>query len=187
MIQVEIYFDIEKVINIYKNSQETKKLNHKIQLFQNDALILIGDHGSGKTTYLKILSNLIIVSENNLSNSCRKILKKQKNLLKKIEIESNEETFFPYLTVKEHISLFYSLIKSTNKEECIPFNKLTRYFELGKFQNLFPYQLSHGMKKALSLACIFIGNPKIILLDNPTAGMDLIMRKSILEKIKEIK
>lgn len=91
------------------------------------------------------------------------------------------DALFEYLTIREHLQLFYSLL-TTNMSSSEIEAKITCDLEqlnLFEHENKYVYQLSGGMKRRLMLSLAFIGNPKILLLDEPTSGCDSHTRELI--------
>ena len=153
---------------------------------------IIGETGSGKSTLLQTIGVL-------LKNKTGDILWKNKNLSSKEHLKDYRENYgymFQYTekqffnsTIKEEI--IYSLVKRKISPEEIE-KKLDEILELLKLSKDIltrsPYEVSGGQKRFIALASILITSPKILLLDEPTAGLDIENKKlffTILDKLKK--
>ena len=132
-------------------------------------------NGSGKTTLLKILKKISLPDHG-------KIIFSSEINEKDISLQaSNENTFFPRLTARENLEFFLGM-KGYSLEESY---KLFGAFCLSKdILNSRFFNLSLGEKKKLSLIRAFIGQPKIILLDEPTVSLDIPSRAGLIRIIK---
>ena len=152
---------------------------------------IIGKTGSGKSTFLQTIGFLL----NNIQGEIlwRGInLSDYKNLKKFREtigymFQYTEKQFFNN-TVKEEIE--YSLIKRNMQREEID-KKVNEILELLKLSNEIlnksPYEISGGQKRFVALASILVNSPKVLLLDEPTAGLDLENKKIFFEILNNLK
>ena len=148
----------------YDGREVLKDISLKIR--KGEMIILYGRNASGKTTLIKIISNIEYFSKGNLTNF--KALK--------IGISLEDNYFEDELTVKENL-FFYAKIKgiSLNNNQ----QEIMDRFELTDFCDKEFYKISGGNRKKLSLACAFLGKNDLIILDEPTMGIDSIVKKEI--------
>lgn len=153
----------------------------------NEIFALLGVNGAGKTTTIKMMTGLTDITDgeifyNNLS------VKKDLNKLKEfINISPQESAIADNLTVKENI-LFISEIYGIEKQQALEKTKeIISLFELNSVENKKAKNLSGGMKRRLSIAMALVTNPKVLFLDEPTLGLDVIARSQLWELIKNLK
>jgi phospholipid/cholesterol/gamma-HCH transport system ATP-binding protein len=154
--------------------------------------VILGSSGAGKSTILKIILGLlkvdtgeVLVNGVNITNCSEKELLVVR---RKMAIVFQGNALFDSLTVEENAAFF---LKEKND---FPQNKIKEkvkealsFVNLSGDENLYPDQLSGGMKKRLAIARALALDPKIILFDEPTTGLDPINAKSVLNLIKKMK
>ncbi|MBI5391769.1 ABC transporter ATP-binding protein [Candidatus Woesearchaeota archaeon] len=147
---------------------------------------VIGKSGCGKTTLLNILVGFLNPTEGKVfykGSELRKILKAAEY---NFGFSSQDTSFYKKLNVKENMVYFgrlYGLDKSTIRERT---KELLKLFNLEEAKFTLGEELSSGMQKRLDIACALIHKPEILILDEPTADLDPIMRKEILMQIKKV-
>ena len=102
-----------------------------------------------------------------------------------LNVSPQETAIAPNLTVKENLEFMAGVYQITNKEEKI--NELIKQFKLEEILNKRAKTLSGGWQRRLSIAISLINNPKILFLDEPTLGLDVIARKELWKVINELK
>ena len=145
--------------------------------------------GAGKSTLISCISGLTSITSGNawiLGKNINSLISQE--MKKMIGICGQYDVLFPLLTVKEHLE-FYARLKGISKKNINNhvLNMIDK-IDLRDRMNYLPNQLSGGMKRKLSLAIAFIGDSKIILLDECTNGMDVKSRRlawDIIEKEKK--
>lgn len=170
----------------------TKKYNDKIVLNNitldikdNELFALLGMNGAGKTTMLKILSTLILPTSGKLKINGLDIKDDILKIKEIINISPQETAIALNLTVKENLDFIAGIYRISNKYEKI--NELVNKFNLNDILNQKCKTLSGGQKRKLSIALSLINNPKVLFLDEPTLGLDVIARKELWNIIKELK
>ena len=132
----------------------------------------LGINGSGKTTTFKCLSNEILPSSGTIYIDNKEITSNFNKIRSLIGYCPQFDAIFDYLTVYENLE-FYGLIKGAKKDKIDNIiNTLIEEMNLSKFKNKVSGTLSGGNKRKLSVAIALICNPPIILLDEPSTGMD---------------
>ena len=147
---------------------------------------LIGKNGAGKTTIMKILCGLIYPTKGRIQigNKCF-----ENSLVKcgyKIGNILETPAFFPYLTARDNLE-YYRIQKGIPEKECV--DELLRFVSLSETGNKKFKTFSLGMKQRLGFAYALMNNPDILILDEPTNGLDpqgiIDFRKTILKLAKE--
>lgn len=168
--------------------------NFSCKLYKGQIFCLLGHNGAGKTTLIKILSgmeDIYIPSSSSSSNKAigiktnAKIFFEHENLIDNREylfnilgLCSQDDIIFQDLTVQEHLEIM-SELKSKSQIDYSEINNLLVKLDLREKQFSIAKTLSGGQKRKLCIAMALIGNSKIILLDEPTSGMDVQAKRNL--------
>ncbi len=155
-------------------------------LHEGEIFGLIGPSGGGKTTLLKILNGILIPDSGKVFFNSRNIFKNLRKFRMKIGFSSQENTLFDELTIQENAFYFSRLYQVPRKYFKNRFFDLISLLGLQGFENTSINQLSGGMKKRANLLVSLIHKPHLLILDEPTAGLDSLLRNSLWEYIKKI-
>ena len=154
-----------------------------LQIAEGELMGLVGPSGAGKSTILKILLGI----QNKDSGKIYFRGKKVKNLKKfrsHIGYCTQENAFYSKLTVKENLIFFGRIYGVKNKELKVRTKNLISLMKLP--EKRVAESLSGGMKRRLDLAISLIHNPPFVILDEPTTGLDPVLRSEIWELIRRI-
>ncbi len=176
--------EIIKVNNVNKYYKQLRALNN-VSLSINDGELygLLGVNGAGKTTLLKILSGLTNASSGEFIVSGYN--QNQMNEIKRlIDISPQETAIAKNLTVMENLKFFQELYDQNDNDYL---NQIINDLGLGDVVNQRAKTLSGGYQRRLSIALGLISKPKILLLDEPTLGLDVIARRELWNIIKKFK
>ena len=175
-----------------KTKKLTKRFKEKIavneldlEIKQGELFALLGTNGAGKTTTIKMLSGLIMPTSGNIiinSMDMKKDIFKIKEIL---NISPQETAIAPNLTVKENLEFMAGVYEVKDKDKKI--NELIKQFKLDEILNKKAKTLSGGWQRKVSIAISLINDPKILFLDEPTLGLDVIARKELWKVINELK
>ena len=178
-----IAIDIKNLSKKYHDIEAVKNLN--LQIKEGELFSLLGVNGAGKTTTIKMLSGLILPTSGEI-NFFDKSLKENKYEIKSIlNISPQETAIASNLTVLENLEFMAGIYKIKDKNKKI--DELVKLFKLESVLNRYTKNLSGGYQRKLSLAISLINEPKVLFLDEPTLGLDVISRKelwNILDKLK---
>jgi len=165
----------EKLVKIYKGKTEVRAIDD-ISFSINDAEIvgLLGPNGAGKTTTIKSLCCLINPSSGKIWIDGIDVTKNPYFAYNKIAsvLEGNRNIYWR-LTVKENLIFFAGLMGYSYKYQKDQINELINIFKLKEKTNTEARFLSRGMQQKLAIACALIKDTEIILLDEPTLGLDV--------------
>jgi ABC-2 type transport system ATP-binding protein len=154
---------------------------------KGDIMGLVGSDGAGKTTLLRMVSTLLSPSRGSILINGLDIVKNRKKVKELIGYMPQRFGLYQDLSVSENIDFFMEIYGITGKERI---RRKERY--LG-FSNLLPFidrragDLSGGMKQKLGLACVLSHEPLVLILDEPTNGVDPVSRMEFWEILKEMK
>tara|TARA_B100001027_G_scaffold216899_1_gene194944 strand:- start:14111 stop:14842 length:732 start_codon:yes stop_codon:yes gene_type:complete len=164
MIKLEVK-DLHKK---FKDVEAVKKINFKIN--QNETLALLGPNGCGKTTTIGMLLGLITPSSGQIFINNKELNYKNHQFLDTMNFASPYVELPKKLSVIENLRVYGKMYLIKNLEEKI--SNLIEALNLKSFQNKKTGELSSGQKNRVSLAKSLINDPKILLLDEPTASLD---------------
>ena len=131
---------------------------------------LVGPNGAGKTTTLRCLAGIIPPTSGAIRIDGHDLSKAPVKAKQGLAFLPDEPKLFEYLTVREHLNLTARIYGVTDWE--VRAQTLLRELELTDKDQALPSELSRGMKQKLSIACGFLHDPKLILLDEPLTGLD---------------
>lgn len=140
---------------------------------------LLGPNGSGKTTTIKIICGVLRATKGYVEVLGKDVSKYPEQVKQNIGYVSQKFSLYEDLTIVENIE-FYGAIYGLSKDEIEEKKaKLLKFFGFEGREKSLVGTLSGGMKQKLAFACATLHNPQILILDEPTAGVDPISRKSI--------
>ena len=175
-----------KLVNVSKNFDELKAVNNfNGELFSNEIFCLLGHNGAGKSTTINMISGVFPPDEGDIFLNGISLITNKEYLYENIGLCQQEDIFFDYLTVEEHLEYMCKIKGSEVNHQEI--NELITKIELLPKKDALCSTLSGGQKRKLCIALALIGNSKIILLDEPTSGMDVMARRSLWEFLKNYK
>ena len=163
--------NLVEVKNIKKNygkNEAVKGISFSIN--ENEILGLLGPNGSGKTTTIGMLLGLLKPTSGEIFINGQKLEGNRIEILEQINFISPYIELPKKLTVKQNLTVYGKLYKINNINERIEF--LSEKLRLGGLLNSITGELSSGQKNRVSLAKALINEPKVLLLDEPTASLD---------------
>lgn len=146
---------------------------------------LLGANGSGKTTTFNMLSGLLKPSSGEVK-IFGKDIKKYRGFRRDIGFVTQHDSFYETLTVKENLEFFASQFGVGRQEKKERVKKLLEQTRLAAKSETLASKLSGGMKKRLNMGCSLVHDPRILFLDEPTVGLDPVMRRQIWKVIQEL-
>ncbi|MBI5808778.1 MAG: ATP-binding cassette domain-containing protein [Ignavibacteriales bacterium] len=154
--------------------------------------IVLGPSGAGKSSILKIILGLWVPDSGEVlfegRNVCKMTNDEILQLRKKVGMVFQGNALFDSLTVAENILYFLPDKKKLSENELqLKIEELLSFVNLSGTENLYPEELSGGMKKRVAIARALAFNPQVVLFDEPTTGLDPINTESVLELIEKLK
>ena len=173
----------ENLTKKYKDKIAVNGINLKIE--QGELFALLGTNGAGKTTTIKMLSTLILPTDGTIEINGLDIVKDRQKIKELLNVSPQETAIAPNLSVKENLEFMAGVYQISKKQEKI--DELIKMFKLDEVLNQKAKTLSGGWQRKVSIALSLINEPKILFLDEPTLGLDVIARKELWTAIENLK
>lgn len=169
---------------LYKDNRAVDGLDLEIQ--PGELFGLVGPDGAGKTTTLRLLAGLLFISEGSATIADCDLKTQPEAIKKQIGYMAQEFSLYAKLSVLENLNFFAELYDVPRKERQERTERLLDFAGLSEFKKRRAVHLSGGMQKKLALACTLIHQPPILLLDEPTTGVDPVSRREFWNILTEL-
>ena len=179
---------VENLTKIYSNSKskkENKALNNlTFEVKEGEVFGLLGPNGAGKTTFLSILGGTVIKSSGNVNVWGFDLNKNPRQVRASIGIVPQEVNLDAFFSPKKLLELQAGLY-GIKKEDRIT-DLILKMVALEDKANAYSRSLSGGMKRRLLIAKAMVHQPPILILDEPTAGVDVELRNNLWNNVKQL-
>ena len=169
----------------YKDATAVNQLNLQIQ--QGELFSLLGVNGAGKTTAIKMLSCLTRPTSGDAFLEGKSICKEVSAVKAMIGVSPQETAVAPGLSVRENLELICGVYGFAKEERNARIRELAESLDLGSVLGKKAGKLSGGWQRRLSIAMALVSRPKILFLDEPTLGLDVLARSDLWEMIRGLK
>ncbi|MBN9543695.1 MAG: ABC transporter ATP-binding protein [Alphaproteobacteria bacterium] len=178
--------DIKDLVKVYKGDKQEKiALNNlNLQVEKGSFFALLGPNGAGKSTTIDILAGLTIKTSGRVKICGLDLDNKFIDTRYKIGVVPQElmlDSFFSVKEILEYYAGYYGVKNSSKK-----IKELLERLNLVEKQNTLTHALSGGMKRRLLVAKALVHSPELVILDEPTAGVDIELRQNLWDYIKEL-
>ena len=179
---------VENLTKIYSNSK-TKKENKALsnlnfEVKQGEVFGLLGPNGAGKTTFLSILGGTVIKTSGNINVWGFDLDKNPRQVRASLGIVPQEVNLDAFFSPQQLLELQAGLYGITKKDRIT--DLILKMVALEDKANAYSRSLSGGMKRRLLIAKAMVHQPPILILDEPTAGVDVELRNNLWENVKEL-
>ena len=174
-----------ELVKRYKNLTAVDKLN--LEIHQGELFSLLGVNGAGKTTTIKMLTCITKPTDGDAFIGGYSVTKQPEQVKRLISVSPQETAVAPNLSVKENLELICGIHGFTKEKSEAKINELTEQFALDSILNRKVGKLSGGWQRRVSIAMALISEPKILFLDEPTLGLDVIARHELWDMIRSLK
>ncbi|AQR97166.1 ABC transporter ATP-binding protein [Clostridium saccharoperbutylacetonicum] len=182
---METILEVKNLIKYYKENKAVNGL--EFNLFKGEILGFLGPNGAGKSTTINILSTILKHDDGEIKFFGSDIKDNKRWIKAQLGIVPQELAIFEEIPAYKNVEFFTSLYGLSGKELKNAVLEALRMVGLEDRKNSKPITFSGGMKRRLNIACAIAHKPKILILDEPTVGIDPQSRNHILESIKKLR
>lgn len=176
-----------EVLNLVKSYQSDSIFKGDSITFYNGITLLAGPNGAGKSTLIKLILGLISANSGVIKLFGRDISKTGLNLQEKksVGLQLQNDSFLKSVKVTEYIELYQNLYGSTSERYSI--ERIRDILSIDQLLGRYAFNLSGGEKKKVSLFLALIGDKDLVVLDEPTAGIDVEVKVKIIEVLNYLR
>ncbi len=179
----QLSVDIKNISKSYEDVEALKDISLEIE--HGEIFGLIGPDGAGKTTLFRILTTLLLPDQGTAHVEGYDVVKDYKEIRKITGYMAGRFSLYQDLTVEENMNFYATVFGTTIKENYELVKDI--YSHIEPFKTRRAGKLSGGMKQKLALSCALIHKPVILILDEPTTGVDAVSRKEFWEMLVRLK
>jgi ABC-type multidrug transport system ATPase subunit len=179
---MSVSVNIKNIVKSYEKADALKDIS--LEVVPNELFGFIGPDGAGKTTLFRILTSLILADQGTVSIDGWDVENNYKEIRKITGYMPGRFSLYMDLTVEENLQFYARLFKTNMKENYDLIKDV--YEQIAPFKNRRAGALSGGMKQKLALSCALIHKPRLLILDEPTTGVDAVSRKEFWELLKKM-
>jgi ABC-2 type transport system ATP-binding protein len=177
---------IEKLNYTFNKSETPALYDINAEISSGKITGLVGPDGAGKTTLMRIMASLLVPKDGHVETCGYHIKKNPVAIRECIGYMPQKFGLYEDLTVIENLRLYADLRAVFGQEREDAFEQLLKFTDLKKFTERLSGNLSGGMKQKLGLACALVRKPKLLLLDEPSVGVDPISRTELWSMVREL-
>lgn len=170
--------------NLKRDVPALEDINVKVPFGKMTALI--GPDGSGKTTFIRMVCGLLVPTSGSLEVLGMDVVAQPQDVQDRISYMPQRFGLYEDLTVSENMNLYADLHSVPQGERQERFAKLLHMTGLAQFTERLAGKLSGGMKQKLGLACTLVRAPELLILDEPTVGVDPLSRRELWEILQQL-
>ena len=157
-----------------------------LEIAEGEVFGLIGPDGAGKTTTLRVISTAMVPTAGQVRVNNLDVVQHAEAVKKLIGYMPQRFALYPDLTVIENMNFFADLFGAPRAERAALIARLLGFSRLTEFQTRLARNLSGGMQKKLALAATLMHTPRVLLLDEPTTGVDPVSRREFWDLLTEV-
>lgn len=175
---------LEQVTKNFGDISAVDKMSLSIE--QGEIFGLLGPNGAGKSTAINMIIGLLSIDKGSISILGSDVKKESKTTRSNIGIVPQDIAIYEDLTCLENVKFFASLYGLRGKDLDKAAMEALEFTGLSEKVKSFPKSFSGGMKRRLNIACAIAHKPKLIIMDEPTVGIDPQSRNHILQSVKKL-
>ncbi|UKS30101.1 ABC transporter ATP-binding protein [Paenibacillus sp. HWE-109] len=178
------FVQLKNVVKKYNNQISVDHLN--LSIHEGEVFGLLGPNGAGKSTTIKMLSGLLKIDQGEMVVDGLSVAKDTLEVKRRIGLVPQELAIFENLTARENVTFFARLYGLSGKLLKDRVEEALEFVGLSDRARDKPSSFSGGMKRRLNIACAIMHHPKLIIMDEPTVGIDPQSRNHILESVRTL-
>lgn len=179
------YIQVKKLVKNYGEFCAVDNLSFEVE--EGEIFGLLGPNGAGKSTTINVLSTLTNYQKGDVIINGLDLNKKAKEIKALIGLVPQDIAIYNHLTAYENVAFFASCYGLKGEELRKAVEEALEFVGLSDKAKLTPKKMSGGMKRRLNIACGIAHRPKLIIMDEPTVGVDAQSRDYILNSIKKLR
>ncbi len=176
------FIEIKDIVKNYGDKRSVDHLNLTIE--RGEVFGLLGPNGAGKSTTIKMICGLLASDQGEISIDGLSVKKHPLEVKRRIGIVPQELAIYENLSARENLVFFGKLYGLRGRELANRVDEALAFVGLADRQKDKPGSFSGGMKRRLNIACAVVHEPKLIIMDEPTVGIDPQSRNHILESVR---
>ncbi|EMB60438.1 ABC transporter ATP-binding protein [Streptococcus mutans] len=176
--------DIKKLVKKYGNKVVINNLN--LSIAEGEIYGLLGSNGAGKTTLINSIIGITAIESGEINIFGKQMNKAKSEIKKHIGVVPQNIALFTEFSAYENVKFFGKLYGLKGKELTDGVKEALDFVELWDRKNDLPGKYSGGMQRRLNIACAIVHKPQLIIMDEPTVGIDPHSRNHIMESIKRL-
>lgn len=162
-------------------------VNHlKLTIEKGEIFGLLGPNGAGKSTLIKMMSGLLPIDRGEIRIGGVSVAERPLEVKRQIGLVPQELAIYEMLTARENVNFFGKLYGLRGKQLMQRVDEALEFVGLTDRQNEKPAAFSGGMKRRLNIACAIMHRPELIIMDEPTVGIDPQSRNHILQSVRQL-
>jgi lipooligosaccharide transport system ATP-binding protein len=155
-------------------------------VFKGECCGFLGPNGAGKTTTIKMIHCVLPLTDGELTVAGMEVTEKPREIKKMVGVAPQEDNLDPDFTVLKNLLVYARYFDIPNAKAAERAKELLKFFQLEQKEQVLIGELSTGMKRRLILARALINNPQLLLLDEPTTGLDPQARHLVWDEIRSL-
>lgn len=184
---VVITNELTKVFDDKKRGEVVAVNSVNIECQPGRVFGILGLNGAGKTTLLRLLATILRPTSGTAKINGFDVTKHPQEVKKQVGFLSGDTKLYPRLTAFETVIYFGRLNGLSEEVLKNRSEEIFKRFGMNEFRNVKVDKLSSGMKQKVSIARTLIHDPEVLILDEPTAGLDVLTSRGIMQFLKESK
>ena len=174
-------------------SGQTLFSHFSLKLWPEESLVLVGPSGSGKSTLLRLMTGLILPDQGQVLYRGEPLStlseKSRRQFLAEVGMLFQQNALFDSMTVFENLDFVLAELKPelSSQGRSVEIMKMLQYVGLDHVPGHYPGEISGGMQKRLGIARALVVKPRLVFYDDPTAGLDPITSRQIVQLILDLK
>lgn len=179
------FLSVQNLVKNYGDFCAVDDLSFSVR--EREIFGLLGPNGAGKSTTMNVITSLCDFDKGSVTVDGMDIVKDRERARRIIGMVPQEISLYPFLTAEENVKFFASLYGLKGKELISAAREALEFVGLSDRAKMKPKKMSGGMKRRLNIACGIAHHPKLIIMDEPTVGVDAQSREHILGSIKTLR
>ncbi|HEV3223208.1 MAG TPA: ABC transporter ATP-binding protein [Puia sp.] len=176
---------LRQITKTYEKGKVIAVDNVSFEVKTGELFGLIGPDGAGKTSIFRILTTVLLADSGKASLAGYDVVNEYREIRNRVGYMPGRFSLYQDLTIRENLEFFATVFGTTIEKNYDLIKDI--YDQIKPFSNRRAGKLSGGMKQKLALCCALIHKPEVLLLDEPTTGVDAVSRKEFWEMLRKLK